>query len=107
MRGLVLFLAVIAIIGSFGLVDAGITDKMTDKEQKIEQPKNLQFNTFTSAVCSNDGKVTRCKDELFVDCNGEISKVDGIAECNGLKLDAMKPTGSAVFGKGWKDPRNI
>ena len=100
MRGLVLFIMALAVIGSFSFVDAFIDNKASQKDWE-----NIQFNTFTSAVCSNDGKVTICKDELFVNCNGEISKADEISECNGLKLDALRPTGSAVFGKGWKDPR--
>lgn len=98
MRGLVLFLAVLAVIGALSFADASIVKEKTE-------PKITQFKTFTSAVCYNDGKATRCKDELFVNCNGQISKADEIAECNGLKLDAVKPTGSAVFGKDWKDPR--
>ena len=100
MRGLVLFLAVLAVIGALSFADASIVREKTE-------PKITQFKTFTSAVCNNDGKVTRCRDELFVNCNGQILKADGIAECNGLKLDAMKPTGSAVFSREWKDPRNI
>ena len=100
MRGLVLFIMVLAVIGSFSFVDAFIDNKASQKDRE-----NIQFNTFTSAVCDNDGKVTRCKDELFVNCNGEVSKADEIAECNGLKIDALRPTSSAVFGKGWKDPR--
>jgi hypothetical protein len=100
MRGLVLFLAVLAVIGTLSFADASIVKEKTE-------PKLTQFKTFTSAVCNNDGKVTRCRDELFVNCNGEISKAENIAECNGLKLDTIKPTGSAVFGKEWKDPRNI
>ena len=100
MRGLVLFIMALAVIGSFSFVDAFIDNKTSQKDQE-----NIQFNTFTSAVCNNDGKATYCKDELFVSCNGKISKVNDIAECNGLKLDAQKPTGSAVFSRDWKDPR--
>ena len=100
MRGLVILLIVLAVIGSF--VGANISSKAT---QNTKQQKTTQFNTFTSAVCNNDGKITKCKDELFVNCNGKILKFDEIAECNGLKLDVQKPTGSAVFSKEWKDPR--
>ena len=100
MRGLVLFLAVLAVIGALSFADASIVREKTE-------PKITQFKTFTSAVCNNDGKSIMCKDELFVNCNGQISKAYDIAECNGLKLDTVKTTGSAVFSKNWKDPRNI
>ena len=48
----------------------------------------------------------KCKEEVFVNCNGNVSKASDIAECNGIKLDIPKATGFAVFEKGWKDPRN-
>ncbi|MEK6943741.1 MAG: hypothetical protein AABX00_06795 [Nanoarchaeota archaeon] len=77
-----------------------LDDKNTDKKSPVE------FSTFTSAVCNNDGNFVNCKDEMFVQCNGKVSKADEIKDCNGFSLDSNKITGLAVFEKEWNDPRN-
>ncbi|MEK6828189.1 MAG: hypothetical protein AABX78_02460 [Nanoarchaeota archaeon] len=101
MRGFVIFLLVIAVMASFSFVAANIS---TDKKETKQETKEFEFNTFTSAVCDNSQDFVHCKDEVFVNCNGKVSKAADVAECNGIKLDVPKPTGFAVFGKDWKDP---
>ena len=102
MRGLVLlFISIIAAITLFGF----LAESMKENSNK-KQDKNFEFSTFTSAVCENKNNAVYCKDELFVNCNGNISKASDIAECNGMSLDAPKVTGFAVFDENWKDPRN-
>ena len=105
MRGLVLFLIVIVIIGFLSFIVASINDSNNLIKTKQEN-KIVEFGTFTSAVCENKKDVINCKDEIFVKCNGQISKAVDVAECNGIKIDVPKATGAAVFGNGWKDPRN-
>ena len=106
MRGLVVFLAIVVIIASFSFVAANINDISDKKIEKKDENKAFEFSTFTSAVCENKADVVHCKDEVFVNCNGTISKAIDVAECNGIKIDMPKATGAATFGKGWKDPRN-
>lgn len=65
------------------------------KEQFLPE----EFSTFTPAVCDNKSNEVYCKDELFVNCNGNISRATDVAECNGMKFDAPEITGVAVFGK--------
>ena len=107
MRGMVIFLMILGVIASVSFAAASISNvnisNVNFKAQ--EQAKDLQFSTFTSAVCERGKDVVRCKDEFFVNCNGKISKVFNVAECDGIKLDVPKPTGFATFGKEWKDPR--
>ena len=106
MRGLVIVLAMLVLIASFSFVGVNLYS-VSNKETKTSEPaRNFEFSTFTSAVCENAQDVVKCKDEVFVNCDGSISKLVDVAECNGLKLDIPKATGSAVFGKDWKDPRN-
>ena len=107
MKGLVIFLLLIVAIGivSFSFVVANINNLNNEKIQNNENSKIMKFSTFTSAVCEDKEDFTHCKDEVFVNCNGEISKAADVAECNGFKLDVPKATGFAVFGKEWKDPR--
>lgn len=105
MRGLAIFLLILAVMGialfSFMAYSTG------NKIQGItESPKQFEFSTFTSAVCENKENYVYCKDEYFVNCNGEIFKAIDAAECNGMKLDVPKALGFAVFEKDWKDPRN-
>ncbi|MBI2659180.1 hypothetical protein HYX05_03740 [Candidatus Woesearchaeota archaeon] len=102
MRGLVIFLTVLVVIVSVSFAAASISN---EKSQAKENPKILEFSTFTSAVCERGKDAVRCKDEFFVNCNGEITKTDGVAECNGMKVDAPKALGFATFGNDWKDPR--
>ena len=107
MRGLVLVLLIVVIVPSLSFLVLSINnDKIEDKNTEIEEKsKILEFSTFTSAVCENREEVVHCKDEFFVNCNGEISKAVDVAECNGIKVDVPKALGFAVFGKEWKDPR--
>ena len=102
MRGSVIFLIILVVIASVSFAVANISK---DNAKTKEQAKKLEFSTFTSAVCERGEEVVYCKDEFFVNCNGKISKALDVAECNGIKLDAPKPTGFATFGKDWKDPR--
>ena len=102
MRGLVVFLIILVVIASVSFAAANISN-VNFKAQ--EQAKDLQFSTFTSAVCERGKDVVRCKDEFFVNCNGEISKAADVAECNGMRVDVPKALGFSTFGKDWKDPR--
>ena len=103
MRGLVIVLLILAVMLSFSFVAASINDKKTETKKETKQ---LEFSTFTSAVCENKEEFVHCRDEVFVNCNGEISKAIDVAECNGIKFDVPQVTGFAVFDKDWKDPRN-
>ena len=107
MRGLVIVLLIVVIVSSLSFLVASINNgKVEDKNNEIEEKsKILEFSTYTSAVCENKEDVVHCKDEVFVNCNGEISKLIDVAECNGIKLNIPKATGAAVFSKNWKDPR--
>ena len=105
MRGLVIFLLVLIGIASFSFIAISAKSVNDTKTDASEKPKILDFGTFTSAVCENKGDIVRCTDEVFVKCNGKISRAVDIAECNGFKIDVPKATGAAVFGSGWKDPR--
>ena len=67
--------------------------------------EGFEFKTFTSAVCDYSGDNVVCRDEIFVNCNGRISKSGELKECNGIRLDNPKVSGFAVFGEGWEDPR--
>src|SRR3989344_6850068 len=105
MRGLVLFIVLVVIIVSFSFVAASINHIEDKKIEKKDENKAFEFSTFTSAVCENKADIVHCKDEVFVNCNGSISKAADVAECDGIKIDVPKATGSAVFGSDWKDPR--
>ena len=92
-----------ALIVSLVLIIATLSgEKLEDKEQ---QPKASKFSIFTSAVCEDNLDFVHCRDEVFVNCSGKISKADDVAECNGITVDIPKATGFAVFEKEWKDPR--
>ena len=101
MRGLVIFSIVLGVIASVSFAAANINNNVKTEEQA----KELQFSTFTSAVCERGKDVVKCKDEFFVNCNGETTKAADVAECNGIKVDVPKALGFATFGKEWKDPR--
>ena len=102
MRGMVIFLTVLIVIASLSFAAASISN---DKIAPKEQPKVIEFSTFTSAVCERGKDVVKCKDEFFVSCNGEITKAADVAECSGIKVDVPKELGLATFGNVWKDPR--
>lgn len=102
MKGWIVFISILAAILSF--VVAGIGN-IAPAEEK-ESAAMLEFSTFTSAVCENSEDAVYCKDEVFVNCNGEVSKAEGVAKCNGAVLGIPKALGFAVFEKGWNDPRN-
>jgi len=106
MRGLVIFLIVLIGIASFSFIALSTKNAADIKTETSEKPKIMDFSTFTSAVCENKNELVKCRDEVFVKCNGTISKAEEIAECNGFKIEVPKATGAAVFGNDWKDPRN-
>ncbi|MBI2656579.1 hypothetical protein HYX03_02480 [Candidatus Woesearchaeota archaeon] len=106
MRGLVIVLLALVAIASFSFI-AVSTKNINDIKTEIEEkPKVIEFSTFTSAICEDKDDFVQCKDEFFVNCNGQVSKAADAAECNGIKYDVPKTLGFAVFEKGWKDPRN-
>ena len=105
MRGLVILLIVLFVIASFSFVAASMSNSNNEKIKNNDQNKIIEFSTFTSAVCESKEEAVHCKDEVFVNCNGSISKVIDVAECEGLKINVPKATGTAVFGNDWKDPR--
>lgn len=102
MRGLVIFLLVVAGLSLFSFI---ALSSAYNKADNGENPKSIEFRTFTSAVCENKGEFVHCRDELFVNCNGKISKSRELEECNGFRISS-KVSGFAVFEKEWKDPRN-
>ncbi len=106
MRGLVLLLLVLLAVASFGFAAANMKNMNNQKTAADEKPIEPEFSAFTSAVCQNKADFVQCKDEIFINCSGKISKADDAAECNGINLDLPKAAGYAVFEKGWKDPRN-
>lgn len=99
MRGSVIFLLVLAGMASFSFV------ALSADSEKTGNTKLLEFSTFTSAVCEAKEEVIHCKDEVFMNCNGNVSKAADVAECGGLRLDVPKASGFAVFDGDWKDPR--
>ena len=102
MRGLIIFLIILGVVASVSCAAANISNVNFKAK---EQAKDLQFSTFTSAVCEKGKEVVHCKDEVFVNCNGSISKAIDVTECEGIKVDVPKALGFATFGKDWKDPR--
>lgn len=104
MRGMVLFLTVFVIISLLSFI-ALSTNNSNNNNRLETKNTELEFKTFTSAVCDNSEELVKCRDELFVNCNGKISKAAEVAECNGVKIESLKISGFAVFGKEWKDPR--
>lgn len=100
MRGLVIVFALLAVIASFSF-----STYSADNEKTEIKDKQLEFSTFTSAVCEDNEDSVYCKDEIFVNCDGAISKASDVKECNGVKVEIPKALGFAVFDKDWKDPR--
>ena len=103
MGGLVIFLLILVVIASFSFIAYSINN---NKIETKEPNKEFEFSTFTSAVCENKEDLVHCKDEVFVNCNGKISKAIDVAECNGMKLNIPEGSSFAVFEKDWKDPRD-
>lgn len=106
MRGMVISLLLVVIIVLFSFVTLSTNNaNNTNNKIETEKPETLEFSTFTSAVCEYKEEIVNCKDEVFVNCNGKVSKAVDVAECNGIRLDFPKATGAAVFDRNWKDPR--
>ena len=106
MKGLVVFLLTLVGLASFSFIVISAKNVDDIKTETFESPKVLDFGTFTAAVCESKKDVVTCRDEVFVKCNGTVSKAVDVAECDGIKIDVPKATGAAVFGNGWKDPRD-
>ena len=102
MRGLVSVMLVLIFLSLFSFMALSVN---REYDEFKESAAGFEFKTFTSAVCEDKNDLVYCKDELFVNCNGKISKSSEIDECNGIKLDNIKVNGFAVFDKDWKDPR--
>lgn len=101
MRGLVSVMLVLIFLSLFSFMALSVNREYNDFKKSST---GFEFKTFTSAVCEDKNDLVYCKDELFVNCNGKISKSSEIEECNGILL-SKGVSGSAVFGKDWKDPR--
>ena len=99
------FLLVLIGLASFSFVVIS-TNNLNNSKDKTEENKILEFSTFTSAVCENSGKTVKCKDEVFVKCNGNISRAEDVSDCSGFKVEIPKTLGFATFSRDWKDPRN-
>lgn len=99
MRGVVLLFSIV-VLGTFFILYPVI---LRDASQNND--KNFQFSTFTSAVCENKSELVYCRDEVFVNCSGNISRAIDVVECNGVKVDIPEIVGFAVFDENWKDPR--
>lgn len=95
MRGLVIFLLVLVGLSLFSFIAVSLG---TNKNEIKQDSKSIEFRTFTSAVCEEKNDLRYCRDELFVNCNGKISKASEIKECNGFKVD-NQVNGFAVLEK--------
>ncbi|MBS3100904.1 hypothetical protein J4204_02120 [Candidatus Woesearchaeota archaeon] len=108
MRGLVIFVSVLVFMASFGFIASAIFSEkagISMENNPKQEAKQLEFSTFTSAVCEKGKDVVKCRDEFFVNCNGTISKAVDVAECEGIKVEVPKALGFATFSSDWKDPR--
>ena len=63
MRGLASVLLVLVLLSLFSFMAVSVSNNKTDVKEK---PRNIEFKTFTSAVCDNSSELIKCKDELFV-----------------------------------------
>ena len=99
MKGMVTFLLILAGLSLFSFM---AISSSTNNKNINQDSKNIQFKTFTSAVCETKTNLNYCRDELFVNCSGKISKADDVKECNGFKI-GNKVTGFAVL----ENPKNI
>lgn len=95
MRGLGLFVLVLIALSLFSFITFSVNNNYNTKKSS-----NFQFKTYTSAVCENKNNLLYCRDELFVNCNGKVSRAEEIKDCNGINLGSNKVTGFAVFEKG-------
>ena len=95
MKGLVIFLLVLVGLSLFSFMAVSLS---TNKDEIKQDSKSIEFKTFTSAVCEEKNNLKYCKDELFVNCNGKLSKASEIKECNEFKVD-NQVTGFAVLEK--------
>lgn len=91
-------LIVITILSAIILISVTSIYSKLERKQNIKPP---ELSTLTSAVCEEKDDFVYCKDEVFVNCNGNISIAVTNVECNGIKIDAPKQTGFAVFEKGF------
>lgn len=103
MRGIVSVLVVLVFLSLFSFMALSVNSEYNEFKKSST---DFELQAFTSAVCEYKNNFVYCKDELFVNCNGRISKSSEIGECNGVKLDKFKVNGFAIFEKDWKDPRN-
>ena len=78
---------------------------MDDKEPITAEAKKISLKTYTAAVCEDKESHVYCKDEFFVNCNGNVWIAKNTAECGGVKIQVPSAMGAAVFDRGWKDPR--
>src|SRR3989338_260928 len=102
MRGFFSVMMILVFLALFSFMALSVHQEYNEFKKSSE---GFDFKTFTSAVCDYSGDAVVCKDELFVNCDGKISKSGEFKECNGINLDNSKVSGSAVFEEGWKDPR--
>ena len=102
MRGLVSVMLILIFLSLFSFMALSVNQEYNEFKKSSG---GFEFKTFTSAVCDYSGDTVVCKDELFVSCNGKISKSGELKECNGISIDNSKVSGFAVFGENWKDPR--
>jgi hypothetical protein len=92
----------IALVIAIGFAAANMNDPAPIiKEAK----KQVNLKTYTAAVCEDKGTHVFCKDEFFVNCNGNVSIAAETAECEGVKIEVPSAMGAAVFELDWKDPR--
>lgn len=103
MGKMVTFMAVLIVLA---LASFAYRSIYGEKPVVVDTQKELEFKTFTSAVCEDKEGIKHCKDELFVNCNGKISRTSETSECNGITVGNPEITGFAVFGREWKDTRN-
>lgn len=103
MKGMVSVMLVMVFLSLFSFMALSVNSDYDDFKKASE---SIEFKTFTSAVCEDMSDGVYCKDELFVNCNGKISKSSEIEECEGISLAQHEVSGSAVFGNDWRDPRN-
>ncbi len=66
----------------------------------------IDFSTYTKAVCENNEKGVYCHDEFFMRCNGTEQQVlSSPVKCRDMEQKVELPNGSTTFSSEWKDPR--
>ena len=80
--------------------------------RQIDSPSIIDFKIYTKAVCENASSHTLCRDRLFVKCGDteyyvDDNNLENFTGCNNiaLNLSNSRANGSAMFKKGWEDPR--